>query len=40
MSQPSDETVVVPNLYIRSVYELFCFGDSFPIVTANHLITS
>jgi hypothetical protein len=30
---------VVPNLYIRIAYKLFCLGDSFTIVTANHLTT-
>jgi hypothetical protein len=31
---------VVPNLYISIAYQPFCLGDSFTIVTANHLTTS
>jgi hypothetical protein len=38
VDQSNDETVVVPNLYIRIAYKLFCLRDSFTIVAANHLI--
>jgi hypothetical protein len=36
MSQPDNEAVAVPDLYVVIVKQTFCIGDGFAIVPANH----
>jgi hypothetical protein len=38
MSQPDNEAVAAPDLYVVIVKQTFCIGDGFAIVSANHLL--
>jgi len=40
MSQPDNEAVAVPDLYVVIVKQTFCIGDGFAIVPANHLLSA